>query len=103
LRHLEGEGLIEGEERHGRREFHLTEAGRAYVQIHRHALGVSWDAAIETASEELLEMRDYLEQVAEALEHIVEAGTASQVTEASRLLANTRRALYLLLADDDSL
>lgn len=102
LRQLEEEGLVEGEERHGRREFHLTEKGRAYVQIHRRALGQPWEVARETATEELLELRSHLEQVDSAIAHIAQAGTASQVAQACRLLADTRRALYLLLADNDS-
>lgn len=102
LRQLEKEGLVEGEERHGRREFHLTQTGRSYVQIHRHALGVPWDAAIGTATEELLELGGHLEQINAAIAHVAQAGTASQITQARHLLMDTRRALYLLLAANDN-
>jgi DNA-binding PadR family transcriptional regulator len=72
LQQLEDEGLIQaeaGEDR--RRNYTLTDEGRAYVESHRDQLRASWDAS------------------------------PAQVQQANKILADTRKALYRILAADD--
>src|SRR3982750_3473314 len=45
LAQLEDEGLVTADESDGRKQFTLTDAGRAHVDEHRERLGVPWESA----------------------------------------------------------
>ncbi|WP_273842130.1 PadR family transcriptional regulator [Rubrobacter calidifluminis] len=100
LQQLEDEGLVRIEQEEGRKVVHLTEEGRRYVAGHREELGAPWEAASKNFSEEFLEMRGLVEQVAVAAMQVVQAGSGEQVAEARRLLTETRRQLYRVLAGE---
>jgi DNA-binding PadR family transcriptional regulator len=101
VQQLEDEGLVRVEKQHGRRTVHLTDAGRAYVQEHQEELDAVWDTVTESVSDEVLELGDLAAQVGAAVTQVAHAGTASQVAEAGKVLADARRALYRILADGD--
>jgi hypothetical protein len=42
-----------------------------------------------------------LKKIGTAAKQVAKVGTASQVAEARKVLADTRRRLYLILAEDD--
>ncbi|GAC1552775.1 MAG: hypothetical protein NVS2B7_28740 [Herpetosiphon sp.] len=100
LQLLEDQGLIVSEPDEGRRVFHLTEAGRAYVEQHQSELAAAWSAVTNNIDDAVMELRDLLEQVAVATRQTAQAGTVSQVAQARTLLVTTRRQLYRILADD---
>jgi len=100
LQQLEDEGLIRPEEGEGRTPFTLTEAGKAYVEEHRESLGEPWAKPAEGVGEERLELRGLVTQLAAATYQVAAAGDAAQVEKAKELLAQTRRSLYGILADD---
>lgn len=100
LQQLEDEGLIRAEESAGRRTFALTEDGRAYVAEHGKELAEPWAAVAESVTEEMVDLRVLFGQVGMALRQVAEAGTADQHGQASEVLADTRRALYRILAGD---
>jgi DNA-binding PadR family transcriptional regulator len=101
LQQLEDEGLVRVEETDGRRLFHLTEDGRAHVAEHRDKLGEPWAAVTEDVGEVRLELRGLVDQLRLAVIQVAAAGDDAQVARAKELLAEARRALYRLLAEDE--
>jgi DNA-binding PadR family transcriptional regulator len=99
LQQLEDEGLISPEGEGRRRMYTLTEEGRAYAEAHADELRRSWDAA-GRADESALELGDMIRQVMMAVMEVRRAGSASQLAEARRVLAETRRSMYRILAED---
>ena len=100
LQQLEDEGLVSlaGEGR--RRMYTLTPDGQAYVQAHADELRSSWDAVAGMTDDAALELGDMIRQVMMAVMEVRRAGSPSQVAEARRVLVETRRSLYRILADD---
>ena len=102
LQQLEDEGLIAaaaGEDR--RRNYTLTDEGRAYVQAHADELKASWDAVTGSIDDAAVQMHNLARQVAMATVQVAQAGSPAQVQQASKILADTRKALYRILAADD--
>ena len=101
LQQLEDEGLIQteaGEDR--RRMYTLTEEGRAYVEAHADELRASWDAVTGSVNDTEVQLRHTIHQVMMAVSQVAQAGSAAQVQQAGKILADTRRALYRILASD---
>jgi DNA-binding PadR family transcriptional regulator len=101
LQQLEDEGLIEPEPGEGRTPYRLTDMGKAYVEENREALGEPWAKSAEDIGTERLELRGLLAQIAAASFQVGAAGDDAQVARAKELLAETRRGLYKILADDE--
>ena len=105
LQQLEDEALIRdqgsesGEDR--RRMYTLTEAGQAYVTEHADELKASWDAVTGSVNDTEVQLRHTIHQVMVAVSQVAQAGSAAQVQQAGKILADTRRALYRILAADD--
>lgn len=101
LQQLEDEGLVTaaaGDDR--RRMYTLTEAGRTYVEAHADELRASWDAVTGSVDDAEFELRDTVKQVIVAVTQVAQAGSAAQVAQAGKILVDTRRALYRILASD---
>ena len=106
LQQLEDEALIrdQGSEAAGedrRRMYTLTEEGQAYVTEHADELKASWDAVTGSVNDAEVQLRDTIHQVIMAVRQVAQAGSAAQVQQAGKILADTRRALYRILAADD--
>ena len=105
LQQLEDEGLIQvrgsdaGEDR--RRLFTLTEQGRAYVEAHADELRASWDAVTGSVDDTEFQLRNTIHQVMVAVHQVAQAGSQAQVAQAAKVLTDTRRALYRILAADE--
>jgi len=100
LQQLEDEGLIAPEGEGRRRMYTLTEAGQAYAQEHADELNASWDAAAGMTDEAAIEFHDLIRQVMMAVMEVRRAGSADQLAQARAVLAQARRSLYLILAED---
>jgi len=100
LQQLEDEGLIAPEGEGRRRMYTLTDAGQAYAQEHAEELGASWDAAAGMTDEDAFEFHDLIRQVMMAVMEVRRAGSAEQVAQARDVLAQARRSLYRILAED---
>ena len=102
LQQLEDEALIKaeaaGEDR--RRMYTLTEEGQAYVTEHADELKASWDAVTGSVNDAEVQLRHTIHQVMVAVSQVAQAGSAAQVQQAGKILADTRRALYRILAAD---
>ncbi|WP_220206994.1 PadR family transcriptional regulator [Reticulibacter mediterranei] len=101
LQLLEDEGLVRVEQSEGRRVFHLTESGQAYVQEHREELTRAWSAVVGSVDDGEQELRGLFHQVGAALKQVMHEGTATQIASARTLLVNTRRQLYRILAEEE--
>jgi DNA-binding PadR family transcriptional regulator len=102
LQQLEDEGLITaaaGEDR--RRNYTLTSEGRAYVEAHAEELRASWDAVTGSVDDAVFQLHALVKQVGMATVQVSQAGTPAQVQQASKILGDTRKALYRILAADD--
>src|SRR4051812_33874821 len=99
LQQLEDEELVRSEDSEGRRVFALTDAGRAHVEENREAFGEPWaDVGVGAAT---IEMRDLLWQAGAAAMQVMHSGNEAQIARAQEVLAETRRSLYRILADDE--
>lgn len=97
---LADEGLVRVEKADGRSVVHLTEQGRRHTEEHREALDAVWSTVGADAEDGFDELRVAGRELVGAVRQLAEVGTPTQVAEAVRLLAETRRRLYLLLAGD---
>jgi DNA-binding PadR family transcriptional regulator len=98
LQQLEDEGLVRTKELDGRRTYVLTDEGQEYVESNREELGDPFEAATGGIDEGLMDLRGLIMQVGAAVMQVAAAG---RVDEARKILADTRRALYKILADDE--
>jgi DNA-binding PadR family transcriptional regulator len=101
LQQLEDEGLVRARESDGRRLFELTDAGRAYVEEHRAELGEPWEAFSRDVSDENWELAKLMKDLAAAAFQVLRAGDEAQVERARVVLADAKKALYLILAGDE--
>ncbi len=99
LQHMEDEGLVRHEQNEGRNVFSLTDAGREALAA-RAGKAAPWDEVGATLDAGLFELKDLVGQVAVAVRQIAKVGTVAQLTTAKSLLAETRRGLYRILAED---
>ncbi|WP_084219382.1 PadR family transcriptional regulator [Spirillospora albida] len=101
LQQLADEGLIAGEESGGRRVFHLTGEGRAHVERNRDELAEPWAEMAYDFGEGVPDLFRQAAQTGSAVMQIVHAGSPRQIARARDVLAEARRDLYRVLADDE--
>jgi DNA-binding PadR family transcriptional regulator len=101
LQLLQDEGLVSSSEDAGRRLFDLTAEGRAYVEARADELAAPWDAVKGGVDEGRSQLMSIMRQAAMAAGQILHAGSDAQVEEAKSVLADTRRSLYRILAEDE--
>jgi DNA-binding PadR family transcriptional regulator len=103
LAQLEDEGLIALQDTDGaRRGYGLTDDGRSYVAAHADELREPWSAVAGGAASAAVDMRMLVHQVQLAAFQVISAGTDDQVAAARKVLTQSRRALYRILAEDES-
>lgn len=102
LAQLEDENLIALQDTDGpRRAYGLTDEGRSYVAAHTDELREPWSAMAGGAASAAVEMRMLVHQLQLAAFQVISAGTDDQVAAARKVLTQTRRALYRILAEDE--
>jgi len=101
LQQLEDEGLISATSSEGQRRWQLTDAGRAYVEENRERLGAPWESVGAGMPDGLRDLAEIGLQVGSAVHQVARAGNDTQIARAAKILTDTRRALYRLLAEDD--
>jgi DNA-binding PadR family transcriptional regulator len=100
LQQLEDEDLVTSDSSGGKKVFSLTEEGQA-ANSSRTGSRAPWEEVGGDVDTNLIELRDGIGQVVGAVRQIARSGTAAQVSAAKTLLAETRRSLYRILAEDD--
>ena len=98
LQQLEDEGLVRAQEQDSRRTYTLTDEGRAYVDDHREELGDPFLAVTGGIDEGVMDLRQVMAQVAAAVMQVAASGHADKARD---ILAEARRKLYKVLAEDD--
>lgn len=99
LAQLEDEGLIRSVEADAARQFEITDAGRAQLDG-RAGEPDPWASADEDADNPLSELAPLVIQIGKATFQVASVGDPAQREKARALLADTRRELYRILADD---
>jgi DNA-binding PadR family transcriptional regulator len=95
---LEDEGLVTVEVEGGRKLVSLTDAGRAYLDDPAHGVTDPF-AAITASDAQAPSLRTAIAEVHSAARAVAVNGTRAQVVAAQSVLADARRALYLILAE----
>jgi DNA-binding PadR family transcriptional regulator len=100
LAQLEDEGLIRSQEDGGARRFEITDAGREHL-AGRADEAAPWEPAAEGSENPLAELGPLVIQIGKATFQVASVGDPAQRDRARALLAETRSALYRILADTD--
>lgn len=101
LQVLEDEGLLRSVERDGRKVAELTVEGRTAADAVIASGTTPWEEAAADVGDAPFKMFELVRQIANASKEVVRAGTSRQVAEATKVLAETHKRLYQILADDD--
>ena len=99
LAQLEDEGLIRSVEADGARRFEITDAGHEQLAGRRDEPD-PWESAAEDTDNPLSELAPLVIQIGKATFQVASVGDRAQRDRARALLADTRRALYRILAED---
>ena len=98
LAQLEDEGLVRSTERDGARLFEITEAGRKHLDD-RGVDAPPWEDHDEPAA--LGDLRSQIKQIQIAVMQVAHAGDDEQMKRATKALAEAKRAIYRILAEED--
>ena len=97
---LEDQGLVTADTSEGRRVFQLTPEGRAEAE----AAGdgpTPWEEAAG-GDRSVPDMMGLMVQVAKATKQVAQAGSPGQIRTVGEILTDTRRKIYLVLAEGDA-
>ena len=98
LQALEDQGLVTAAKAEGKRVFSLTDEGRAEAD----AAGdgpAPWEDAARGADRSLVDLRGLMFEVGAAIFQVARAGSDQQIKAVGEILSDTRRRIYLVLAD----
>ena len=97
LQMLEDEGLVSGEESEGKRRFSLTVVGRTEAE----GLGrPPWEQVADAGDGPASSLRDSAFQLGAAILQVARAGSDDQIAKTREILADARRRVYAVLAED---
>ena len=99
LAQLEDEGLVRSTEADGARRFELTDAGREHLAS-RADEPAPWEQPSEGTEHPLAELGPLVIQIGKAAFQVASVGDPAQRDQARAVLADARRALYRILADE---
>jgi len=97
---LEDQGLVTADSSAGRRVFSLTPEGRTEAE----AAGdgpTPWEEAAG-GDRSVVDLMNLMVQVMKATKQVAQAGSPGQIRSVGEILADTRRRIYLVLADGDT-
>ena len=98
LQVMEDQGLVTADKSEGRRVFSLTDEGRAAAD----AAGdgpAPWEEAARGADRSLVDLRGLMGELMSAIMQVGQAGSDQQVKAVGEILSETRRRIYLVLAN----
>ncbi len=101
LQALEDQGLVSADQSEGRRVYELTDEGRVEAE----AAGDGpppWEEAARSADRSLVDLKALMGETAAAVWQVARAGDERQIKAVGEILADTRRRVYLILADGGS-
>lgn len=98
LQAMEDQGLVTADATEGRRVFRLTDEGREAAA----AAGdgpAPWEDAARSADRSLVDLKGLAFEVGAAIMQVGQAGSDEQIRTVADILSETRRRIYLVLAD----
>ena len=98
LAQLEDERLIRAIERDEAKLFEITDAGRKHLE-ERHEHTPPWEEEDEPLT--ISNLKSQIKQIAMASAQVLHAGNESQLARAGETLAEAKRKLYKILAEED--
>jgi DNA-binding PadR family transcriptional regulator len=101
LQQLEDEGLVRLEPGEGRKAYGLTDEGRAHVEAHGDELGAPWDDVKGDMGEGAWDLMGAMRQIGMVLFQLTHSGSEAQQAQAKEVLADARRRLYRILAEEE--
>jgi DNA-binding PadR family transcriptional regulator len=102
LQQLEDEGLVEIASTVSGKTYNLTDSGKALVEKDRATLGKPWETAAADVSDATSDLFGTMRQVILSVRQVAMAGSDAQTQKAAAILADARRSIYRLLAEDES-
>jgi DNA-binding PadR family transcriptional regulator len=102
LQQLEDEGLVEIASTVSGKTYSLTDSGKALVEKDRATLGKPWETAAADVSDATSDLFGTMRQVILSVRQVAMAGSDAQTQKAAAILADARRSIYRLLAEDES-
>jgi DNA-binding PadR family transcriptional regulator len=99
LAQLEDEGLIRSSDKDGSRLFEITDAGREHLET-RAGDPDPWQPTDEDGEHALTDLGPLVIQIGKATWQVASVGDERQRARANEILAETRRALYRILAEE---
>lgn len=100
LQMLEEEGLIGGEDQDSKRVFTLTDAGRDELEERRERVGGAAPWEFGPFGEGVGQLRDAMFGLGAAAMQVGRSGSDAQRKKAAEILAEARKKLYTMLAED---
>lgn len=101
LQQLTDEALIEPVGEGRRTRYELTEAGTTYIAEHGDEVDAPWEAMTPQVDKEAWDIMELSRQSSTALMQVLQSGRPSQLAKAKKILENSRRSFYQILADGD--
>jgi DNA-binding PadR family transcriptional regulator len=101
LQALEDQGLVTATTADGRRVFQLTDEGRAAAEGAGEA-PAPWDVAARHGDRSRRDLGSLVGEVAQAMAQTVKTGSPDQIEAVRDILADTRKRIYLVLAEGPS-
>ncbi|GAA4900965.1 transcriptional regulator, PadR family [Stackebrandtia albiflava] len=101
LQQLSDEELVQPVGEGRKTVYELTEAGRTHVAEHSDEVNAPWESMIPKVDDSVWELFELAAQSSAALMQVAQSGAPAQVARAKKVLNDTRRALYQILADGD--
>jgi DNA-binding PadR family transcriptional regulator len=98
LQAMEDQGLVTADTSEGRRVFSLTDEGREAAAAVAEG-PAPWEDAARGADRSLVDLKSLIGEVLAALMQVGRAGATDQIKAAADVLTDTRRRIYLILAD----
>jgi DNA-binding PadR family transcriptional regulator len=100
LQLLEDEGLVSVEESEGRKQYRLTDQGKAEA-AQRSSSAAPWEQYTSGADPATVDLRRGVFQLLGAVKQVAETGTPEQVEKAQAILADARKRVYSILAEGE--
>lgn len=101
LQLLEDQGLVKSEQVEGKRVFSLTDEGRAEAEASKERVGAAPWASHPGADEPRFKLRQAAFGLGAAVRQVGMTGSAEQVDEVLKILAEARKRVYHLLAEGE--
>jgi DNA-binding PadR family transcriptional regulator len=101
LQALADGGLVRSTETDGKRVYELTDAGRAEVEALGERAQAPWNLGPDAGSG-ARELADQMAQLGGAFHQVLRSGTPDQQARVRTILAEARRSIYQVLAEDES-